>query len=118
LRQNLDQTPPAGEDEEGEKGEVQNCSGNVIQEEEQQQQLNNKSSANNEVTVGQEAGLETPKKSGSPVKEEIGEQKEVDLKKADADEGIDAAANLPAAAADGEMSTEIEGPNRSRCAIM
>jgi len=113
-RQRLDQTPPAGEDEEGEKGEVQNVSGIVIQEEEEQQQQLNKSSASNEqVTLGQEAGLETPKKSGSPI-EDAGEMKEVDAKKAD--QGDDVVANLPAG--DVEVSTEIEGPNRSRCAIM
>lgn len=109
-RKRLDQTPPAVEDEEGEKGEVQNVSGIVIQEEEQQL---NKSSTSNEVTVGQEAGLETPEKSASPVKD-AGEEKEVDIKKAD--QGDDVVANLPAA--DVEVSTEIEGPNRSRCAIM
>ncbi|KAM8704871.1 hypothetical protein ACLKA7_009346 [Drosophila subpalustris] len=110
-RPRLDQTPPAGEDEEGEKGEVQNVSGIVIQEEEEQQ-LNK--SASNEVTVGQEAGLETPKKSGSPVVEDAGETKEVEMKKAD--QGDDAVANLPAAEV--EVSADMEGPNRSRCAIM
>ncbi|XP_034486757.1 protein mel-28 [Drosophila innubila] len=111
-RQRLDQTPPAGEDEVGEKGEVQNVSGIVIQEEEEQQ-LNKSSASNEQVTVGQEAGLETPKKSGSPM-EGAGEEKEVDAKKAD--QGDDVVANLPSA--DVEVSTEIEGPNRSRCAIM
>ncbi|KAH8310642.1 hypothetical protein KR044_002329 [Drosophila immigrans] len=118
TRSRLDDTPSAGEDEEPENGgEVQNVSGIVIQEEEEQQQLN-KSSTNNEVTVGQEAGLETPKKGGSPVKETAEDSnKDVELNNKDVVGDDDLVANVPAAEVEGSTA-EVEGANRSRCAIM
>ncbi|EDW58624.1 uncharacterized protein DDB_G0284459 [Drosophila virilis] len=96
------QTPPAGDDDD--VGGVQNVSGTINQEEEQQQL--NKSSGSDEVTVGQEAGLETPKKSGTPAKDVV-------LDENVEGEGADAVANLAA-----DVPAEGEGANRSRCAIM
>ncbi|XP_060647718.1 immunoglobulin A1 protease autotransporter [Drosophila nasuta] len=115
TRLRLDDTPPAGEEEEAENGgEVQNVSGIVIQEEEKQL---NKSTASNEVIVAQEAGLETPKKGGSPVKEAAEDNnKDVELNNKDV-VGDDLVANVPAAEVEGS-TTEVEGANRSRCAIM
>ncbi|XP_017847519.1 endochitinase A [Drosophila busckii] len=108
ARQRLDLTPPAGEDE---IGEVQNVSGIVVQEEEKQEQPQqlNKSNTSNEVTVAMEAGLETPKKSSSPVKEAV----EMDTEKK---EGQDV--DVPVAEATAQTATDSEGANRSRCAIM
>ncbi|KAH8382199.1 hypothetical protein KR009_002242 [Drosophila setifemur] len=114
-RLRLEQTPP-GDD----GGEVQNVSGIVI-EEEDKKQLNTSSvsvpgdeeqQASKDLTVGQEAGLETPKKSGSPMKEipaekDIVEGKEADEKTADEDE------NVPPLVEAGEVEN-----NRSRCSIM
>ncbi|XP_064550168.1 platelet binding protein GspB [Drosophila montana] len=100
-RQRHDQTPPAGDDDE--VGGVQNVSGTINQEEEQHL---NKSSDSNEVTVGQEAGLETPKKSGTPAKDVV-QAENVE------GQGADDVANLAA-----DVPVEGEGPNRSRCAIM
>ncbi|XP_030562877.1 nucleolar and coiled-body phosphoprotein 1 [Drosophila novamexicana] len=102
TRQRHDQTPPAGDDDE--VGGVQNVSGTINQEEEQQQL--NKSSGSDEVTVGQEAGLETPKKSGTPVKDVVPNENVEG-------EGVDAVANSAA-----DVPVEGEGANRSRCAIM
>ncbi|KAH8359326.1 hypothetical protein KR093_005824 [Drosophila rubida] len=115
TRPRLDDTPPAGEEEETENGgEVQNVSGIVIQEEEQQQL--NKSSASAEVAMAQEAGLDTPKKGGSPVKEAAEDNKDVDLNDKSV-EGDEIVANVPIAEVEGS-TTEVEGANRSRCAIM
>ncbi|XP_030369861.1 uncharacterized protein LOC115620652 [Scaptodrosophila lebanonensis] len=100
-RLQLDQTPPAGDEE----GEVQNVSGIVIEEEEQ---LNTSAqpSANEEnkgLTIGQEAGLDTPTKSGTTQKDVGAEQVEGD-----------ASGQHESA----EILAEGEGINRSRCSIM
>lgn len=118
VRQRLDLTPPTGEDEEG--GAVQNVSGVVNQEEEEEEQPLNKSSASTEVTVGQDAGLETPKKASTPEKDVAEEDKN---EKAEPGKGNDnASADLPATeateAVEDYSSTYGEGSNRSRCAIM
>lgn len=117
ARQRLDLTPPNGDDEEG--SEVQNVSGVVNQEEEEEQQLN-KSSASTEVTVGQEAGLETPKKVGTPEKD-VPEEEKNEKAEAGKDRG-DVSADLPtidaAEVVEENSSTYGEGSNRSRCAIM
>lgn len=117
ARQRLDLTPPNGDDEEG--SEVQNVSGVVNQEEEEEQQLN-KSSASTEVTVGQEAGLETPKKVGTPEKD-VPEEEKNEKAEAGKDKG-DVSADLPtidaAEVVEENSSTYGEGSNRSRCAIM
>ncbi|XP_030241813.1 microtubule-associated protein futsch [Drosophila navojoa] len=107
-RQRHEQTPPAG-DEEG--SEVQNVSG-IISQEEEEEQLN-KSAASTEVSVAQEAGSETPKKSGSI------EEGEEDITKDDQkveDQGEYAVATLPAT--DVSVPIEREVSNTSRCAIM
>lgn len=117
ARQRLDLTPPNGDEEEG--SEVQNVSGVVNQEEEEEQQLN-KSSASTEVTVGQEAGLETPKKVGTPEKD-VPEEEKNEKAEAGKDKG-DVSADLPtidaAEVVEENSSTYGEGSNRSRCAIM
>lgn len=121
-RQRLDLTPPNGEEGE-EVGEVQNVSGVVNQEEEE---LNKSSSVNNELNeVALEAGLETPKKAGTPENEVVVED-DVDKKDKveggkDIDDAVAAADNLPttdAAEAVEESSSYGDGTNRSRCAIM
>lgn len=117
ARQRLDLTPPNGDDEEG--SEVQNVSGIVSQEEEEEQL--NKSSASKEVTVGQEAGLETPKKVSTPEKDVPEEEDKNEKAEAGKDKG-DVSADLPttevAEAVEENSSTYGEGSNRSRCAIM
>lgn len=121
-RQRLDLTPPNGEEGE-EVGEVQNVSGVVNQEEEE---LNKSSSVSNELNeVALEAGLETPKKAGTPENEVVVED-DVDKKDKveggkDIDDAVAAADNLPttdAAEAVEESSSYGDGTNRSRCAIM
>ncbi|XP_022212683.2 polycystic kidney disease protein 1-like 3 [Drosophila obscura] len=107
-RLRLDQ-PTADGDENGKVQDVQ-----CIAVEMDQQQLNISSGSaeeqdQKEVTVGQEAGLETPKKAGSPVKEI--NDKEINDGNAEADgENISPVAEEPV-----EVS-EVE--NRSRCSIM
>lgn len=120
-RQRLDLTPPNGEEGE-EVGEVQNVSGVVNQEEE----LNKSSSVSNELNeVALEAGLETPKKAGTPenevvVEDDFDKKDKVEGGK-DIDDAVAAADNLPttdAAEAVEESSSYSDGTNRSRCAIM
>ncbi|KAH8362332.1 hypothetical protein KR200_012209 [Drosophila serrata] len=112
TRLRLEQTPPGDDD-----GEVQNVSHIVVEED---NQLNSSSvsvpeaqdaeQANKDLTVGQEAGLETPKKGGSPVKEIPAEK--------DVAEGVDIAEQ----SADGEnippQEAVAEVEARSRCSIM
>ncbi|KAH8243820.1 hypothetical protein KR032_010412 [Drosophila birchii] len=112
TRLRLEQTPPGDDD-----GEVQNVSHIVVEEE---NQLNSSSvsvpeaqdaeQANKDLTVGQEAGLETPKKGGSPAKEIPAEK--------DAVEGTD----ITEQPADGEnippQAAVAEVEARSRCSIM
>ncbi|KAH8264346.1 hypothetical protein KR038_006867 [Drosophila bunnanda] len=112
TRLRLEQTPPGDDD-----GEVQNVSHIVVEED---NQLNSSSvsvpeaqdaeQANKDLTVGQEAGVETPKKGGSPVKEIPAEK--------DVTEGVDVAEK----SADGEnippQEAVAEVEPRSRCSIM
>ncbi|KAH8288418.1 hypothetical protein KR054_002554 [Drosophila jambulina] len=112
TRLRLEQTPPGDDD-----GEVQNVSHIVVEED---NQLNSSSvsvpeaqeaeQANKDLTVGQEAGLETPKKGGSPVKEIPAEK--------DVPEGTD----ITEQSADGEnippQEPVAEVEARSRCSIM
>lgn len=108
----LDQAPFADDG-----GEVQNVSGIVIEEE---AKLNTSSvslpegeekaqEAGKDLSVGQEVGVETPKKSGSPVKE-IPAEKGVDGN----DEGVPVnEENIPPV-----VESADSEPNRSRCSIM
>ncbi|SPP81039.1 uncharacterized protein LOC117583152 isoform X2 [Drosophila guanche] len=107
-RLRLDQSPTEGD----ENGKVQDVQ--CIAVEMDQQQLNISSGSveeqdKKEVTVGQEAGLETPKKAGSPDKEIT--EKEINNGNAEADgENISSVA---------EAAVEVSaGENRSRCSIM
>ncbi|BFF92143.1 nascent polypeptide-associated complex subunit alpha muscle-specific form [Drosophila madeirensis] len=107
-RLRLDQSTTEGD----ENGKVQDVQ--CIAVEMDQQQLNISSGSaeeqdKKEVTVGQEAGLETPKKAGSPDKEI--HEKEINNGTAEADgENISSVA---------EAAVEVSvGENRSRCSIM
>ncbi|XP_017035666.1 uncharacterized protein DDB_G0286299 [Drosophila kikkawai] len=112
TRLRLEQTPPGDDD-----GEVQNVSHIVVEED---NQLNSSSvsvpeaqdeeQANKDLTVGQEAGLETPKKGGSPAKE-IPAEKDVAEGKDIAEQSADGE-NIPPQVAVAEVEA------RSRCSIM
>ncbi|XP_001358986.4 proteoglycan 4 [Drosophila pseudoobscura] len=108
-RLRLEQTPADGD----ENGKVQDVQ--CIAVEMDQQELNISSGSAEEqdpkeVTVGQEAGLETPKKAGSPDKE-INTEQEINDGNAESDgENISPAS---------ESAVEVSvGENRSRCSIM
>ncbi|XP_068156607.1 nucleolar and coiled-body phosphoprotein 1 [Drosophila tropicalis] len=99
-------------------GEVQNVSGIIVEEEQQQSKLN--TSNEEQPTIGQEAGLETPKKSGSPIKEDViddekkqPEQQDENLDEKDLAKGA-IELDVSAATDDSVVETEV----RSRCSIM
>lgn len=111
TRRHLEQATTDGIDEDG-GGEVQNVSGIVVEEELQSQQ-SKLNTSNDEVIVGQEAGLETPTKSGTPLKETSDENK-LDENHDEKDLGK-SASELDTSASD---DTAVEAEERSRCSIM